>query len=250
MILAFDCNHMIHSLWYAQGGIGVLSAVRNRIDAVATRLQPQHVVACFDHRSFRYDIYPQYKAGRKDKPEGLLRDLADAPEAFMDVATIAQEEGFEADDCLASLAALAPRIGLKCVITSPDKDLRQCLVDGQVTILKGFTLSGAEVTSMDWYTTRRLEEECKLIPMQWPDYQALVGDTTDNIPGCVGWGPKITGAVMAAAGSLKAILANPLALKLTAKQAAALMKFKPMVDVILKLVTLRTDVAAVVDAVR
>ena len=250
MILGLDTTNYVHTIWHAQKGTGVLGTVRMRLTALVDRLKPSHVVACFDRRSFRYDIFPAYKAGRKEKDPGLCRDLQDAPEAIQDIATIAAEDGFEADDCLASLAALGVKIEQKVVLASPDKDLRQCLVEGSVTILRDFRTDHGEVTSLDWFTAARLKEDYKLTPGQWPDYQALVGDATDGIPGCVGWGPVTAGKATASLGSFQAILANPLALKLTQKQAAALMRFKPQAETMLRLVTLRTDVAAVVDAIR
>jgi 5'-3' exonuclease len=250
MILAIDGTNWIHSLWHAQHGRGVLAAVCARITALVDRLKPQHVVACFDRRSFRHDLFPAYKAGRKEKPADLVRDLEEGPAAVAELAAICAEDGFEADDCLAALAAAGQQLGQKVVLASPDKDLRQCLVDGQVTILRSFTLLRDQVETLEWFTTCKLRQDFKLVPSQWPAYQALCGDSTDGIPGCVGWGEVTTLAVLQKAGSLDEILKNPWTLPITSKQQTSLMKFKLQAEKMLRLVTLRTDVPAVWDALR
>jgi 5'-3' exonuclease len=249
MILAIDATNWIHSTWHAQRGTGVLTTVCTRLSALIDRLSPSHVVACFDRKSFRHQLFPAYKAGRKEKPEGLLRDLAEAPAAVADLATVCAEDGFEADDCLATLATAGKR-GEKVVLASPDKDLRQCLVEGQVTILKSFTLASGKVETCEWFTAARLLAEFKLTPGQWPDYQALCGDSTDGIPGCAGWGEVTALAAMQKVGSLAEMFKNPWSLPITPKQQTALLKFKLQAEKMLSLVRLRTDVEAVWDCLR
>lgn len=250
MILAVDATNWIHSLWHAQRGQGILPAVRARLQALAERYEPQHLVACFDRRSFRHDLFPDYKAGRKQKPESLCRDLAEAPEFLGNIATVCQEDGFEADDCLASLAAAGQQIGQQVILASPDKDLRQCLVVGQVTILRSFSLDRGQVAEVCWYTATDLNNEYGLTPVQWVTYQALVGDATEGIPGCAGWGEKTVLAVMARFFTLAEIFANPWSLPITQKQQLPLGKFKMQAQKMLSLVTLRTDAAAAWDAIR
>ena len=250
MIVALDLPNMICSLWHAQRGIGVLNAVATRLAALVNRLCPRHVVACFDRRSFRHDLFAGYKAGRKEKPEGLLRDLAEGPTAVADLATILVEDGFEADDCLAAVAVAGQKIGEKVILASPDKDLRQCLIEGQVTILRSFGLVGKKVETCEWFTAAKLAEDFKLTPRQWPDYQALCGDSTDGIPGCAGWGEVTTLAAMQKAGSLAEMFTNPWALPISQKQQMSLLKFKGQAEKMRSLVTLRTDVEGVWDVLR
>ncbi len=83
-----------------------------------------------------------------------------------------------------------------------------------------------------------------------PNYQALCGDSTDGIPGCPGWGEVTTLAAMQRAGSLAEMFRNPWALPITPKQQNSLLKFKAQAETMLRLVTLRTDVDAVWDALR
>ena len=224
-------------------GQGVLDAVLRRMDALCNRVRPKHIVACFDRRSFRHDLYPAYKAGRKPKEESLVRDLAEAPEALMDLATICEQDGFEADDCLASLAKAGQTIGQKVILASSDKDLRQCLHAGEVTILKDFTTERGEVTTLDWYTAAQLHEATALVPAQWIDYQVLLGQPGDNLPGCQGWGEKTTAPILARWGTIEGVITNALAIKLTKPQAASLERLRDAseLDLMRRLVTLRTD---------
>jgi 5'-3' exonuclease len=242
MILSVDLTNWVHSTWHAQRGRGVLTTLCTRLAALIDRLAPAHVVACFDRRSFRHDLFPAYKAGRKQKPEGLLKDLEEAPAAVAGMATILAEDGFEADDCLASLAIAGQQLGQKVVLASPDKDLFQCLVEGQVTILRSFGLVGQKVETCEWFTAAKLAAEFKLTPGQWPDYQALCGDSTDGVPGCPGWGEVTTLAALQKIGSVEAMFKNPWPLPITPKQQASLMKFAGSYKKMLSLVTLRTDV--------
>jgi DNA polymerase I len=251
MLLGIDATNWVHSLWHAQRGKGVITALLQRIECLITAIRPRHVVCCFDRRSFRHDRYPAYKATRKEKDCTLVQDLADAPAAVMDLATIATEDGYEADDCLASLAALGQRLGEKVVLASPDKDLLQCLVDGQVTILRSFVrCSDGSFKEPVWQMADWLREKTKFSPQQWPDYQALCGDSGDNVPGCPGWGEVTSLAALQPAGSLAECFRNPWSLPITPRQQASLLKFRGQAELMLELVTLRTDVSAVVDAIR
>lgn len=250
MILAIDVTNWIHSQWYALKGRGVLASVKHRVQVLTEYVQPSRVLICFDRRSFRHDIFPAYKANRKEKDPALLRDLDEATAALAEVGIVVAEDGFEADDCLATAARVGCERDETVVLASPDKDMLQCVRGGEVIVLRGFTLDRGILKSPDWYSADRLKKEYGLLPEQMVDYQALCGDPTDGIPGCAGWGPKTTLAAMQKAGSLKAILADPWALAITAKQQAALTKFKVVAEVMVKLVQLRDDVAAVRETIK
>jgi DNA polymerase-1 len=245
MTLAIDGCAWVHVLYHGRGGVEVIPAFQSWIEAAVRHIRPSRVLVCFDRRSFRYDLLPGYKAGRKARPGELEEALAAAPGACFPHAAIA-EDGFEADDCLATVAALGRSMGEKVVIASPDKDLRQCLVAGAVTILRGFRTWQGALSEPDWFSAWRLEKECGVRPSQWADYQALVGDPTDGIAGCPGWGDVTARKCLAAFGSLQAILDNPWKLPITTKQRLALEAFRPAVPLTLQLVTLRTDVPVAV----
>ncbi len=147
--------------------------------------KPKEFVFFMDGRgkNFRHDIFPLYKANRDATPEELVQQFEPIKRMVHSLGiTLHVSEGCEADDCIASLAK---RYGADrpVVIVGADKDLRQCLShniwlwdpagkDEKLTSARDFT------------------EETGLEPHQWPDVQALMGDTSDNIPGVPGIGPK------------------------------------------------------------
>ena len=227
----------------------VESACR-RLQALIDFAKPTAVVACFDRRSFRHDLLPEYKAGRKPKLTGLVDDLQDAEHKLGHLAQVAYEHGYEADDCLATLARIGVETGDRVVIASPDKDLRQCLLSGQVTILRKFATSGGSLSAAEYLTALKLQEDLGVRPEQWTDFQTLVGDKGDGIVGCPGWGETTTVTVLQKCGTLEACYANIWAVPCSGKQRDALLAFRKRVELVRKLVTLRTDVAAVADALR
>lgn len=247
MILGIDATNWIHTLWHARAE-HALKTFLARVEGLVRLLQPSHVVACFDRRSFRHDLFPDYKCKRPDKDVSLRLLLSEAETEVTTHATIAAEDGFEADDCLATLAAAGFLLDQKVVLASPDKDLRQCLASGYVTILRGFRLEAGQVVEPDYMTAGGLHEQYGLHPVQWTSYQALCGDSGDGIPGCPGWGEKTTKAALAGGKTLRDLLVNPWNVSVTPRLRTALTQFdwRLMLD----LVTLRTDVPAVWDAMR
>lgn len=175
---------------------GVLSSVLSLMEEGAT-----HVGVATDHviESFRNDMWPGYKTGAGVDPLllgqfGLLEDAL----ALMGVVVWAMVE-LEADDALASAAAVAasdPDVE-RVVICTPDKDLAQCVSDARVVQLdrrKGVLIDEEGVVA-----------KFGVPPASIPDYLALVGDSADGFPGLPGWGSKSTAAVLAAYGHLESI---------------------------------------------
>ena len=181
-----------------------------------------------------------------------MRDLAEAADALGDVATVFAEESFEADDCLATLAACGLEIGRRVILASPDKDLHQCLVEGQVTILKSFALRGGAAAELCWFTAADLKQNFGLVPSQWTEVQTLAGDATDGLSGAKGWGLDTAAAAIARWGSIEAMFANSLAVKMNKTQEASLLKLRRGGELALlrQLVTLRTDVPGAWDVLR
>ena len=167
LFLGIDASNWICCLWHAQSGRGVLDAVCRRLEALADYVNASHVVACFDRRSFRHDLYPSYKAHRKAKPAGLQAVLDEGPDAIAAVAVSCAVDGYEADDCLATVARDAISAGCRAIIASPDKDLNQCLVPDRVTILRQFVLGNDGPLSFDWWNTAALERHYGISPEQW-----------------------------------------------------------------------------------
>jgi 5'-3' exonuclease len=250
MILAIDGTNWIHQLWHVSAdGRGVLDAFLAWIAAVAEHVRPAATVICFDRRSFRHDLLPAYKSGRSEKPLALTVILQEAPAACAQLGTVAEQDGYEADDCLATIAQVG-RVQDRVVIASPDKDLRQCLVDERVTILRKFGTRKGKLSSPEWFTAAVLRKKYGLEPKQWTSYQALCGDPGDGIAGCDGWGDITSRKALEIGGTLAGCLAGHWKLPITERQRTALLAFQPRAAMTLDLVTLRTDVAAAVDALR
>src|SRR5918997_5406454 len=135
--------------------------------------------------AFRTEIFPEYKAQRTSMPEELKVQLAHLDEILkaMNIPAI-RAEGFEADDVLATLSKHVPK-GVELMILTGDQDAMQ-LVNGNVKVLR--TTRGVSETKT--YGREEVIEEYGVAPEQIPDYKALVGDPSDNIPGVKGIGPK------------------------------------------------------------
>ncbi|BBA96672.1 putative DNA polymerase I [Actinacidiphila reveromycinica] len=150
--------------------------------------RPTHLAVAFDvsRRTWRFDEYPEYKATRSKTPDefssqvGLIGELLDA----MVVPRFA-EEGFEADDIIATLATQAEALGYEVLIVTGDRDAFQ-LVSDHVTVL--YPTKG--VSELTRYTPAKVEERYGLTPAQYPDFAALRGDPSDNLPGIPGVGEK------------------------------------------------------------
>ena len=255
MLLGIDATNWVHQLYHSQRGMNVLAICAKRLAALVDHVNPSDVVACFDARSFRHDLDKDYKSGRKPKDSALIDYLHAAPQEFAKSAMVVKSEGCEADDCLATLAKIGRHQGERVVIASPDKDLRQCLAAGEVTILRDFATEtvqdkGTVVKSPNWYAAINLHVDFGLLPEQWIEFQMLCGDGGDDIKGCPGWGPVTSAAALAKCGSLSVCWQDPWRVPCTQKQRDSLLVFRRNADHVRKLVTLRTDVSEVYDALR
>lgn len=148
--------------------------------------------------NFRHEIFPLYKANRDATPEDLVRQL-DPIQRMVRALGLRLEvsQGCEADDCIASLAA---RFAGEhpVIIVSGDKDLKQCL--GPNVYMWDPASKEEKLVSEADFTA-----ESGVTPGQWPDVQALIGDTSDNIPGVPGIGPKTARQIFSICPSLEDI---------------------------------------------
>ncbi len=161
-----------------------------------------HLAVIFDHsaRTFRNDIYPEYKAHRPELPEDLRPQFPltrDATRAFS--IPCIEIEGFEADDIIATLSCQARDAGGRVTIVSSDKDLMQ--------------LVGGGVDMMDPMKNKRIGpdevfEKFGVGPDRVVDVQALSGDSVDNVPGAPGIGPKTAALLIQEYGDLETLLAR------------------------------------------
>ena len=148
--------------------------------------------------NFRHEIFPLYKANRDATPEDLVRQLEPIQRMVRALGIrLEVSQGCEADDCIASLAA---RFAAEhpVIIVSGDKDLKQCL--GPNVYMWDPASKEEKLVSEADFTA-----ESGVTPAQWPDVQALIGDTSDNIPGVPGIGPKTARQIFSICPSLEDI---------------------------------------------
>lgn len=147
--------------------------------------QPGHFAFILDGHgpNFRHELFPLYKAQRNATPEDLIRQMEPIHRLVRALGLHLEiSEGCEADDCIASVAKRY-REERPVVLVATDKDLKQCL---HPNVLMWDPASRDEkIVTLDSFTS-----ETGLVPSQWPDVQAIIGDSSDNIPGIRGIGPK------------------------------------------------------------
>ncbi len=152
--------------------------------------QPDSIVVCFDvkEKTFRHKEYEGYKATRKGMPDELAQQLPLIREV-LDAMGIPRMEkpGYEADDLLGTLSQQANERGDTCMLVTGDKDSLQ-LIGGGTTVLLVVTRMGQTTTTE--YTTEVFREKYGFDPVYMIDLKALMGDTSDNIPGVPGIGEK------------------------------------------------------------
>ncbi|WP_375622051.1 DNA polymerase I [Bartonella sp. TT119HLJHH] len=201
----------------------------------ATGVVPTHFAVIFDYSSntFRKQIYPEYKANRAEPPEDLIPQFAlirQATKAFN--LPCIEKEGFEADDLIATYAKLATKVGAKTTIISSDKDLMQ-LVNTHVSLYDGMKDKHIGISEVI--------EKWGVAPEKMIDLQALIGDSTDNIPGIPGIGPKTAAQLLNEFGSLDLLLQRVTEIKQT-KRRENIQAYREQVKISRELVRLKTDV--------
>ena len=166
---------------------------------------PEYLAVSFDTgRTFRDDIYPEYKATRSKMPEDMVPQLERIRELVQAFGIpIFEKEGYEADDVLGSMARRAPRAGAHAIILTGDRDLLQ-LADENTTI----RLAGQRLSEAIDFGPQEVIAKLGIRPAQIVDYKALVGDPSDNIPGVRGIGEKTAIKLLHEFGSLDEIYAN------------------------------------------
>ncbi|MDO5412321.1 MAG: DNA polymerase I [bacterium] len=170
--------------------------------------QPQAVCVSFDLKAptFRHQQYEAYKAQRKGMPEELAAQMPILKE-ILDAMGIRRYEleGFEADDILGTAAAICEKSGWDCVIVTGDKDSLQLITD-TTSVCNVKTRMGQTETVL--YTPERFQEEYGFAPPLMVDLKALMGDSSDNIPGVPGVGEKTAMDLVQRYGEIKNIYEN------------------------------------------
>ena len=188
---------------HTNGIYGFLSMFVNLVKAE----QPTHLAVAFDtsRHSFRTDQYPEYKATRSASPAEFTGQIPLLQEALAAMnVTVLTKEGIEADDILATLATEGAEAGFDVLVCSGDRDTIQLVTD-DVTLLYP---SVQGVSQLKRYTPDAVVEKYGLPPANYPDIAALVGETSDNLPGVPKVGEKTAVKWLNQWGSLDALLEN------------------------------------------
>ncbi|MEE8294163.1 MAG: 5'-3' exonuclease H3TH domain-containing protein, partial [Sphingomonadales bacterium] len=205
------------------------------LEDLASSEKPTHIAVIFDagRRTFRNDIYPEYKANRPPAPEDLIPQfplIRDAVAAF-NVPCI-EMKGFEADDIIATYARRAKEQGIKTTIVSSDKDLMQLVENGIELFdsMKNLAIGPDQVF-----------EKFGVGPEKVIDVQSLAGDSSDNVPGVPGIGIKGAAELINQYGDLETLLSNAGEIK-QPKRRENLIEFADQARVSKELVTLMQNV--------
>jgi DNA polymerase I len=195
--------HALPDLRNAQGApTGAIYGIINMLRRLRNDYPAAYIACIFDAKgkTFRDDLYPEYKANRASMPEDLARQIEPIHEAVRAMGwPILMIEGIEADDVIGTLTVDAVKHGMKVVVSTGDKDLAQ-LVNEHVTLIN--TMSN-ETLDHDAVIAK-----FGVPPERIVDYLSLVGDTVDNVPGVAKVGPKTAAKWIAQHGSLDGVIAN------------------------------------------
>ena len=212
-ILVVDGNSIINRAYYGMRPLttksgktthavyGMINIIQRQISA----LSPDYTAVAFDLKAptFRHKLYPEYKAGRHATPEDLLSQFPDAKEclALMGI-TVLELEGYEADDIQGTVAYMAHGSDdTESYILTGDRDLLQ-LIDNQVTVLLATNSDTKEMRP------QAFREEYGIEVSSFVDMKALMGDSSDNIPGVAGIGKKTASQLISRFGTLEGIYEN------------------------------------------
>ena len=212
------------------------------MDDMAAEESPTHLAVIFDAsgKTFRNDIYPEYKANRDAPPEDLVPQFPLVREAVKAFGIPSVElQGYEADDLIAAYTHAATHNGARVSIVSSDKDLMQLVTDrvNMIDTMKDKKIGPAEVL-----------EKFEVGPERVIDVQSLAGDSVDNVPGVPGIGIKTAALLINEYGDLETLLERAGEIKQN-KRRENLIEFADQARISRELVTLRTDTPLPIDLI-
>lgn len=208
----------------------------NMFHRILAERRPKNLAIAMDSRGrgFRGALDPAYKANRPPTPEDVVIQLKRCREIFEAYRVpVFQRDGFEADDVIATLVKRARETGLRVVIASSDKDLFQLVDDGSVVVW--------DAMRNKVFGPPEVREKFGVEPARVRDFLALVGDTSDNVRGVPGVGPKTAAQLLATFGSLDNVLANAAGVE-KPKLRQSLLENVEAAELAYRLVELRDDV--------
>ncbi|MEX2571298.1 MAG: DNA polymerase I [Gemmatimonadota bacterium] len=202
--------------------------------------RPEYLGVVFDAgMSQRHEIYPAYKATREKMPTELEASLPRVREIVLAFnVPVLEKDGYEADDVIGTLAIRAADAGLEAVIVSGDKDFYQLIRPGVCLLNPG--RGGPAAVEEEWVDVSNAHERLGVAPAHVVDYLGLIGDSSDNVPGVRGIGPKTAIKLIETFGSIDEILAQTS--QITGKRAReALEQSAEEARLSRSLVTIQTD---------
>ncbi len=246
-ILVVDGNSIINRAFYGIRPLTTKSGKHtnaiygmiNIISRQADAIKPTHIAVAFDLKAptFRHKMYEHYKEGRHPTPPELLSQFDDAKECLRLLGyKVLELEGYEADDIQGTVAHFAHRYpDTESYILSGDRDLLQ-LIDDKITVLL------ASNTDTHPIKTPEFKEKYGVLPEQFVDMKALMGDSSDNIPGVMGIGEKTASCLIQSFGSLDGIYENIEDKRIAKGQREKLLRDKENAYLSKALAKIKTDV--------
>lgn len=207
--MAFRAFYALPAENFSTSGGQATNAVYGFLSMLSSLLveeKPTHVAVAFDvgRQTFRTEMFPEYKAQREAAPPEFKGQVEIIKEVLETLGiTTLEKENFEADDIIATLATAAGPLGFDTYIVTGDRDSFQ-LVNESTTVL--YPMRGVSV--LHRFTPEALEEKYGLTPVQYPDFAALRGDPSDNLPNIPGVGEKTATKWIVQYGNLDSLLAH------------------------------------------
>jgi len=210
-VYVIDSHSLIYQVFHAMPPLSSPSGqpvgavhgfIRDVVDIIENK-RPNYLFCAFDYPkevTFRHDLYDKYKANRESMPEDLRPQIPSIHRmlAAMGVPVL-QLQGYEADDILATIARITDERGGTCYVVTSDKDCRQLITD---------RVKMYNIRKQQEFDAAALMEDWGVRPDQVVDYQALVGDSVDNVPGVPLIGPKAARELLETHGTLDQVLAT------------------------------------------
>ena len=213
---------------------GAIYGVLNMLQKLIKSERPDYLSVVFDTpvKTFRHDIFPEYKANRQKTPEDLIAQIKPLHQAIINLGLpLIAVDGVEADDVIGTLAMEAEKKNIKTLIATGDKDMAQLVTENihLIDTMKDIRMGPREVL-----------EKFGILPERFIDYLTLAGDTSDNIPGVEKVGPKTAIKWINEYGSLEGVIQN--ADQIKGKIGDNLNAALDQLDLFKTLVTIKCDV--------
>ena len=232
----FRAFHALPPLTNSRGEpTGAVVGVVNMLRKLLAEHEPAHIAVVFDApgKTFRDDLYPEYKANRPPMPDELRAQIEPLHTIIRAMGIpLVIEEGVEADDVIGTLATRAAEQGMPVLVSTSDKDMTQ-LVDDRITLVNTMT-----DTCLD---SEGVKDKFGVTPEQIVDFLTLVGDSVDNIPGVPKCGPKTAAKWLGEYGDLDTLVAS--AEEIKGKVGEYLRDSIERLPLTRELVTIKRDVA-------